>query len=368
MALEDHAAKVLYFKDDDIWIEAKPVVLYLEYNSSNVTQTLNLVKDKNKKSLKELLDSRGSPKLGDLSDKSPHSYNELKALYVNEPGLYSLIFRSTKKQAQEFQDWVYEEVLTAIRRHGSYSLQGRGVNDKLQLVLTQRDEALQLALQKRDEENQLALQTMLQKRDDDLLASLAIRFSNQLPPNHSVLEISRSSVSAASQAELLRIGTKVDEATLSVIQLEGGPLHITVFLQERDVAADTIRRVTPTFSAEVVRRKLLRHAADEEGGPFWIAWSLGAWRPYHTEADRTLMEEVFEDPLTAQNLEQLEASTSLRKRDVVPMKARRRQGPYSVPVRGSSTSVTDVAIRAFFPPQNRQQQQVAVDAAATSSE
>jgi prophage antirepressor-like protein len=106
LALEDHTAKVLYFKDDDIWIEAKPLVLYLEYNSSNVTQTLTLVKDKNKKSLKELLDSRGSPKLVHLSDKSTPGYHELKALYVNEPGLYSLIFRSTKKQAQDFQDWV----------------------------------------------------------------------------------------------------------------------------------------------------------------------------------------------------------------------------------------------------------------------
>ncbi len=108
----------------------------------------------------------------------------------------------------------YEEVLTAIRRHGSYSLQGRGVNDNLQLVLTRRDEDLQLALQKRDEENVVALQMILQKRDEDLrltlhtmlaaqtvqhslavqnvvqesvqqletslLASLALRFSNQL--------------------------------------------------------------------------------------------------------------------------------------------------------------------------------------------
>jgi hypothetical protein len=81
------------------------------------------------------------------------------------------------------------------------------------------------------------------------------------------------------------------------------------------------------------------------------------------DPDRMLMEEVFEDPLTAQNLEQLEASTSLRKREVVSVKARRRQGPYSVPVRGSSASVTDVAIRAFFPPENRQ-----VAVAATTSE
>ena len=118
LKLEARVAKVMYFKEDDIWFEAKPLVLYLEYSSTNVTQTLGLVKEKNKKSLKELLETRGQPKGGDLSDK----YHELKALYINEPGLYSLIFRSTKKQAQDFQDWVYEEVLTALRRRGSYQV------------------------------------------------------------------------------------------------------------------------------------------------------------------------------------------------------------------------------------------------------
>jgi len=120
LSLEGRIAKVMYFGEADIWFEAKPLVLYLEYNPSHVSQTLNLVKENNKKSLKELLDTRGSPKMGALSEKTP-GYHDLKALYINEPGLYSLIFRSTKKQAQDFQDWVYEDVLTALRRHGSYA-------------------------------------------------------------------------------------------------------------------------------------------------------------------------------------------------------------------------------------------------------
>ena len=113
-------SKVLYFADDDIWFEAKPLVLYLDYSPTNVTHTLGLVKDKNKKSLRELLEAKGSPKWVDLSTPG---HNDLKASYINEPGLYSLIFKSTKPQAQDFQDWVYEEVLTALRRRGSYSLE-----------------------------------------------------------------------------------------------------------------------------------------------------------------------------------------------------------------------------------------------------
>ena len=41
---------------------------------------------------------------------------------VNEPGLYRLIFSSRKKEALEFQRWVYHEVLPSIRKTGSYSV------------------------------------------------------------------------------------------------------------------------------------------------------------------------------------------------------------------------------------------------------
>lgn len=40
---------------------------------------------------------------------------------VNEPNLYRVIFRSNKKEATIFQNWVFEEVLPAIRKTGSYS-------------------------------------------------------------------------------------------------------------------------------------------------------------------------------------------------------------------------------------------------------
>jgi len=39
---------------------------------------------------------------------------------VTESGLYSLIFKSRKKEAKEFKRWVTSEVLPTIRRTGSY--------------------------------------------------------------------------------------------------------------------------------------------------------------------------------------------------------------------------------------------------------
>src|SRR5262249_18442747 len=42
-------------------------------------------------------------------------------LIINESGLYRLIFRSNKPEAQRFQDWVFGEVLPAIRQTGHYA-------------------------------------------------------------------------------------------------------------------------------------------------------------------------------------------------------------------------------------------------------
>lgn len=42
--------------------------------------------------------------------------------FINEPNLYRIIFRSNKKEAVDFQNWVFDEVLPTIRKTGSYSL------------------------------------------------------------------------------------------------------------------------------------------------------------------------------------------------------------------------------------------------------
>lgn len=40
--------------------------------------------------------------------------------FIDEPNLYRCIFQSRKKEAEQFQDWVCDEVLPAIRRTGGY--------------------------------------------------------------------------------------------------------------------------------------------------------------------------------------------------------------------------------------------------------
>ena len=43
-----------------------------------------------------------------------------KTNFVNEKGLYALIFGSEKKRAKDFKNWVFSEVLPAIRQRGMY--------------------------------------------------------------------------------------------------------------------------------------------------------------------------------------------------------------------------------------------------------
>lgn len=47
-------------------------------------------------------------------------FGDQQMLVISESGLYSLIFKSRKKEAKRFQKWVTAEVLPAIRKHGQY--------------------------------------------------------------------------------------------------------------------------------------------------------------------------------------------------------------------------------------------------------
>ena len=88
-------------KDGEPWFAAHDVAVALEYrDASNMTR---LLKD----------DEKGLYKVGTLG-------GEQSLLFINEKGLYRAIFNSRKPEALAFQDWVFGEVLPAIRKQGFY--------------------------------------------------------------------------------------------------------------------------------------------------------------------------------------------------------------------------------------------------------
>lgn len=301
LSIGGEPARVFEDSKGNAWFQAKPIVVFLEYGETNVHQTLERLDPEDVESLDSL--QTKNPKIfGQITQNFSH--NELKTLYINEPGVYDLILGSQKEEARSFKRWVTHEVLPALRR---------------------------------------AEQPIV-----DVAAAVEKAVSEALDRRHGVLEISGSRGASKTQQELLlRIGTKVNDSTLREIAAEGGPLHVSSFLIERGVEPELVRRVTPTFAREANRRKLVEHDAGREG-PIWIAWSQGDWRLYYTEADRDVLQEVWEDPLTQQNIATLRGNTQSRRARGAP--ERRRSGPYNRPLLRSSSGavVTQSDIQRFF--------------------
>lgn len=70
---------------------------------------------KNTSQLASQLDVKGISKT-----YTPTKGGKQELIFVNEPNLYRVIFRSNKKEAIDFQNWVFEEVLPSIRKTGGY--------------------------------------------------------------------------------------------------------------------------------------------------------------------------------------------------------------------------------------------------------
>jgi anti-repressor protein len=60
--------------------------------------------------------------------------------FVNESNLYKCIFQSRRPDAEKFQEWVFDEVLPSIRKHGAYLS-----NEAIEKTLTDPDYLIKLA-------------------------------------------------------------------------------------------------------------------------------------------------------------------------------------------------------------------------------
>ena len=83
-----------------------------------------------------------------------------QARFITEPDLYRLIAHSKLPDAQNFEKWVFEEVLPTIRNHGAYL-----TPQKIEEVLSDPDTIIQLATNlKREQERRRALENKV--KDD----------------------------------------------------------------------------------------------------------------------------------------------------------------------------------------------------------
>jgi prophage antirepressor-like protein len=99
-AFEDHLVRVVE-QDDELWFVGK-----------DVCAALNISKYRD--ALATLDDDEGRPVLVDTLG------GQQEMAGVSEPGVYRLVFRSRKPEAERFKRWLAHEVLPAIRKTGSY--------------------------------------------------------------------------------------------------------------------------------------------------------------------------------------------------------------------------------------------------------
>ena len=96
---------------DDIWFRGKDIAKALGYEITH-NAILKHVDDDNKSILEDL---RRGPQI-----RAPFKNEQGDSVFINESGLYSLIFGSKPESAKAFKRWVTKDVLPTFRKTGRY--------------------------------------------------------------------------------------------------------------------------------------------------------------------------------------------------------------------------------------------------------
>lgn len=78
-----------------------------------------------------------------VRDKDIRKLHNTGEKFLTESGIYKLIFKSNKPDAEKFQDWVTDEVLPEIRKTGSYNSMPQGI-ELLALAVLEADKTINL--------------------------------------------------------------------------------------------------------------------------------------------------------------------------------------------------------------------------------
>ena len=97
--------------------------------------------------------------------KATGRMQELDMYFITEPDLYRCIFQSRKPSARKFQDWVFDEVLPALRKEGAYVVATQQDDDET--LMAKAVIAAQKAI-KRNEERMKALEAQNQMQGEQI--------------------------------------------------------------------------------------------------------------------------------------------------------------------------------------------------------
>ena len=96
---------------DDLWFRGKDIAKALGYEKTR-SAILKHVDDDDKSILEDL---RRGPEI-----RAPFKNEQGCSIFINESGLYSLIFGARLESAKNFKRWITKDVLPSIRKTGRY--------------------------------------------------------------------------------------------------------------------------------------------------------------------------------------------------------------------------------------------------------
>lgn len=121
MIFEGHEVEVFEF-EGQILFNPKHVAEILEISDIN-SSTRNF----NSKQIIKLKNS-------DVHNLHIRKLNNAGENFLTESGVYKLVFKSHKPNAERFTDWIADEVLPSIRKTGSYSANGKSEIEQALIV------------------------------------------------------------------------------------------------------------------------------------------------------------------------------------------------------------------------------------------
>jgi prophage antirepressor-like protein len=149
-AFQDNQVRVLIL-DDEPWFTAKDVALVLGYTEP--ARMLQLVDEEDQQVI-------NPQKLDSTKMVESFGSNTFKLSVLNESGLYSVIFNSTKAEAKAFKKWVTSEVLPTIRKTGSYQYKPKThleiLADMAQALVAQEQVMLKMQLEQQMQSEKIA--------------------------------------------------------------------------------------------------------------------------------------------------------------------------------------------------------------------
>ena len=171
--------------DSEPWFVGKDVAEILGYRNPNeaiqdhVDSEDKFIRSQRGREMLKLFSS-----LKDMQEKLGRQDN----WFINESGVYSLIFGSKLPQAKEFKHWVTHEVLPSIRKHGAYL-----TDNALEEALTSPDFLIKLATQlKAEKEARLKAEqkTIEQEKTIEVLKPKA-DYTDMILKNNSLVTITQ---------------------------------------------------------------------------------------------------------------------------------------------------------------------------------